>query len=407
MKVLDFIHKYLPDSVITTLEDMGNRFGLPYPYTVPSPGDIFDCMFYWDTYFTNVGLIADGQIQQAIYNTDNIRHMIRRFGYMPNSTKAHHLGQSQPPFYYRMVSDIFAVTHDLNWLESQYDSIAAEYDFWMTKRIAPNGLNYYGKTLEPDDEELERRFQYAKTRFQGLACQDREGKLATVRTVASLCESGWDCCYRFEFSGPDYNPVDLNALLYGLETSMADFSKLLGRGEHQLWFNRAADRKMRMDELLYSNEKGFYLDWNFRKLHHSPVVSAASLFPLFVGINHDPKAIMTALRDELLLPYGVTGTGKPCHSYSLQWEYPNVWAPLQYVAYIACCNAGYTELADSIAKRYLHLLDRSFEQTGNLWEKYNGLDGNVMDAEYNAPPMMGWTAGIYLAFSRNREYSSE
>lgn len=398
MKVIEFIDKYLPDSVMSTMEDVENRFGLPYPYTVPSPGDIFDCMFYWDTYFTNVGLIADGQLQQAIYNTDNIRHMIKRFGYMPNSSKIHHLGQSQPPFYYRMVSDIFAVTNDLAWLESHYDSIASEYDFWMTKRIASNGLNYYGKTLEPDDEELDRRFQYAKTRFQGLSCQNREEKLNAVKTVSVLCESGWDCCYRFEFSGPDYNPVDLNALLYGLEVSMVNFSKLLNRGQEQLWLDRAADRKKRMDQWLYSKEKGFYLDWNFRQQRHSPVVSVASLFPLFVGLNHDPKAVMTALHDEMLLPQGVAGTVKPSHGFSLQWEYPNVWAPLQYVAYMACRNAGYTELAVNIAKRYLQLIDSSFAQTHNLWEKYNGLDGSVMNAEYNAPPMMGWTAGVYLVF---------
>ena len=98
MTVLDFIHKHFPDSIMETKEDTDNRFGLPFPYTVPSPGDVFDCMFYWDTHFTNVGLIAAGNIRQAIYNTDNMQSMIQRLGYMPNSTKFHHLGQSQPPF---------------------------------------------------------------------------------------------------------------------------------------------------------------------------------------------------------------------------------------------------------------------------------------------------------------------
>ena len=82
-----------------------------------------------------------------------------------------------------------------------------------------------------------------------------------------------------------------------------------------------------------------------------------------------------------------------------QWEYPNIWAPLQYVAYMACRNVGRDDLAEEIARRYKDLLESNFAKTGKLWEKYNGITGQVVNAEYNAPPMMGWTAGVYLAFS--------
>ena len=280
MTVLQFIDLNFPNSILENKEDEGNRFGLPYPYTVPSPGDIFDCMFYWDTHFTNVGLIASGNIQQAIYNTDNIRYMIQRFGYMPNSSKAHHLGQSQPPFYYRMVLDIFRVTKDAAWLDKHYDSIAREYEFWMDNRLAPNGLNYYGKDITQNSEEdILRRYTYAQSRFSGFETDDFAVKKAAAGTVAVLCESGWDCCYRFELDGYSYNPVDLNTLLFGLETAMSQFSEILGRGEEQRWRDRASKRKALMDRFLYNPEKGFYMDWNFRYSKFSPVVSAASLFP--------------------------------------------------------------------------------------------------------------------------------
>ena len=399
MTVLQFIEQNFPHSILEKREDAGERFGLPYPYTVPSPGDVFDCMFYWDTHFTNVGLIASGNIQQAIYNTDNIRHMVNRFGYMPNSTKSHHLGKSQPPFYFKMVWDIFSVTKDVFWLESHYDAISREYQFWMTCRLAPNGLNYYGKSCEDQSvEQIEQRFTYCQSRFSGLKSDDLSLKISAVNTVSALCESGWDCCYRFEMDGLHYNPVDLNALLYGLESTMEVCSRILGRGEETLWKNRAADRKEKMDRWLFSEEKGFYIDWNFAQNKHSPVVSVASLFPLYVGLQHDPKAIMKVLEEQLLLPYGVTCTIQPHPVYALQWEYPNVWAPLQYVAYCACKNGGREDLAEIIAQRYRELLESNFEKTGNLWEKYNGLTGEVVNAEYSAPPMMGWTAGVYLAF---------
>ena len=400
MTLLEYIRTNLPDSIMTTEQDEDNRFGLPYPYTVPSPGDIFDCMFYWDTHFANVGLLADGQIQQAVYNTDNIRHLIQRFGYMPNSSKRHHLGQSQPPLYYRMVSDIFDITGNTKWLESHYDTISKEYDFWMTKRITPNGLNHYGNAERAyQEEEIRTKFQYAKSRFVGLDSQNLDEMKAAVRTVAVLCESGWDCCYRFEMSGFDYNPVDLNALLYGLETSMSRFSRILNRREDNLWCDRAAQRKERMDRYLWSNDLGFYTDWNFVSHSHSPVVSCASLFPLYVGLDHDPKSIIAILKNDMMLPFGVTGTVKTDHPYTLQWEYPNVWAPLQYVAYQACLRAGENDLARDIAARYCNLLENSYAETGGLWEKYNGFTGQVNNAEYASPPMLGWTAGAYLFFS--------
>lgn len=396
MTVLEFIDKNFQNSVLHSPVDNDKSFGLPFPYTVPTPGDVFDCMFYWDTHFTNVGLIKSGRIQQAIYNTDNIRHMINRFGYMPNATKQHFLGKSQPPFYYRMVWDIYDVTKDNLWLDSHYDSIAKEYAYWMTQRLAPNGLNYYGNTQISTSEEADGLYEYWKNRMPGL---DSASKIQTVNVGSTLGESGWDCCYRFELQGPCYNPVDLNTLLYGMETAMAQFSRILSKGEESLWDERAANRKGKMDKWLFSKEKGFYLDWDYQNQRHSPVVSVASLFPLYLGLSHDPDAVMAVLQNELLLPYGVTCTVKSAYNYNMQWEYPKVWAPLQYVAYMACQNAGRPEFAEEIAKRYRNLLEHNFAKTGNLWEKYDGNTGEVVNAEYNAPPMMGWTAGVYLAFA--------
>ena len=395
MTVLEFIDQNFHKSILENHHDEAERYGLPYPYTVPSPGDIFDCMFYWDTHFTNVGLILSGRLQQAIYNTDNIRHIIERFGYMLNATKSHFLEKSQPPFYYRMVFDIFEVTNDLAWLATHYDTIAKEYDFWMTQRLAPNGLNYYGNTQMATSAEAEGLYEYWRTRLPGL---DTVSKTQAVNTGSSLGESGWDCCYRFELQGSHYNPVDLNTLLYGLETAMARFSKLLDRDEETLWSTRAANRKEKMDKWLFCEEKGFYMDWNYQEEQYSPVVSVASLFPLYLGLSRDPDAVISVLEKDLLLPYGVTCTVKSDYNYNLQWEYPNIWAPLQYVAYMACRNAGKQELADNIAKRYKNLLEQNFSKTCNLWEKYNGITGEVVNVEYDAPPMLGWTAGVYLAF---------
>ena len=59
---------------------------------------------------------------------------------------------------------------------------------------------------------------------------------------------------------------------------------------------------------------------------------------------------------------------------------------------------GYREEAHRIANKYVTLVDKVFAETGNLWEKYNVVEGNInVSNEYKMPAMMGWSAGTYLA----------
>ena len=78
-----------------------------------------------------------------------------------------------------------------------------------------------------------------------------------------------------------------------------------------------------------------------------------------------------------------------------QWDYPNGWAPLHYIVVHALDNYGYTEDAVRIATKYVHSIEKIFEETGTLWEKYNVTEGslNVTD-EYKMPEMLGWTYSI-------------
>lgn len=156
---------------------------------------------------------------------------------------------------------------------------------------------------------------------------------------------------------------------------------------------------------MYDKERGNFLDYNYKEQKFSPVVSAASLYPLFVGLSDSPQKAIELLRDKLILKYGVSACVPGEYKYLLQWDYPNIWPPIQYIAYTACKNYGYDGLAKSIAETYIKLIDDNFAETGNLWEKYNGLDGTVANADYNAPKMMGWTAGVYIFFNavKNRK----
>lgn len=397
MDIIEHINSNLEKTVRFNRQDEGELLGLPYPYTVPCAEDTFRCMYYWDTYFTNLGLIVNGQAEQAKYNSDNMLYLIEKYGFMPNGNMTIYLNRSQPPFLFLMVKDVYDFFRDKEWLKNAYGTLCIEYDFWQNERMAPNGLNYYGNFKSINSDLAEEYCGAFASRSGGYIPRDEDEKLKIANTFITFCESGWDCCSRFDFEGEYYNPVDLNSLLYGFETNMSEYSRILENGEAEIWQERAKNRKELMNKYLWNDQENIYLDWNFKEKYHSKVKSVASLYPLFVqmadGVNGAEKLIK-----DMLLPYGIACSVKGDYRFSLQWDYPNVWAPLQYVTFAACKNYGLDSLAREIAKRYIKLIEENFTKTENLWEKYDGNTGEVANQDYKAPTMMGWTAGVYLYF---------
>lgn len=398
MEILKHIEENLKKTIRFNQEDEGELIGLPYPYTAPCVEDMFISMYYWDTYFTNLGLIKCGMAEQAKYNVDNMLYMVDKYGFMLNGNMTRYLNRSQPPFLSLMVKDVFEYFGDKDWLKAVYPVLCKEYNFWQTKRLSKNGLNFYGNYEAMKDEALVNQYYNAfSERSGGYTTEDPTERKKIADTFMAFCESGWDCCSRFEFDGEYYNPVCLNSLLYAFEVNMFDFSKIIGNNEEKLWRERAEFRKAQMEKYLWNEKEQLFMDWNFKENRHSSVKSVASLYPMFIKLADEVKGEKQLLED-LTLEWGISCSVPDDYRFPLQWDYPNVWAPLQFVSYKACQNYGLDKKAEDIAKKYIKLIDTSFEKTGNLWEKYDGHTGEVANQDYNAPTMMGWTAGVYLHF---------
>ena len=398
-KINQYIDGNFKKTIRFTPEDKGDLIGLPYPYTVPCTEKMFRCMYYWDTYFTNLGLYAKGMAVQARYNVNDMLYLVDKYGFMPNGNRTIYLNRSQPPFLYLMVKDVYNYFKDGEWLNKAYKTLCREYEFWSKERRADNGLNYYGSHRDMPAETVNEYNNAFRERSGGFCSDETCMRLRIAKTFLTFCESGWDCCSRFGLDGENYNPVDLNSLLYGFEDTMCIFSGILKNGEDEIWADRAKARKDRMKQLLWNEKERLYMDWNFKENQHSRVRSAASLYPMFVSMADDVAGEKKLLRD-LMTIYGVACSVKDNYRFNLQWDYPNVWAPIQYVAFRAFRNYSLDEEAEEIMRRYTGLIEKGFEETGNLWEKYDGITGGVAEQDYAAPTMMGWTAGVYLHFKK-------
>lgn len=394
-KINDFISNNWDSCIKANREDVDTLLGLPYPYTVPAVGH-FDEMYYWDTYFTNVGLIISDRAQQAKFNVDNMLYLVNKYGFMPNGNRTFYLTRSQPPFLSLMVRDVYEYYKDPVWLKSSYEILIKEYEFWMSRRNTPIGLNQYA--CESTDKNLLESFAGGFRGRTGVKTDEDVYDLG--RHCMINCESGWDINPRWGYRGYEYAHLDLNCLMYAFEENMSYFCKELGINEKE-WEAKANDRKAKMEKYML-NENNIFLDYDFKNDKLSDVFSAASIYPLFVKLADKEQA--KALVDNLApinAQYGILTCENKNNVERYQWDYPNGWACLQYVAIKGFQNYGYNDLAKEIATKYVKLVDKVFEDNNNLWEKYNVVDGSInVSNEYDMPAMMGWTAGAYLYASK-------
>ena len=382
-------------------DDVQSFIKMPCPYTTPTECNLFNNFYYWDTYFTNIGLIIDGLDKQAENNLDVMAFFIDKLGFMPNAD--HLIFASQPPFFTRGVYDLYVFRKDENIIKKYYKQIISELEFWQIDRIAETGLAQYktgrvGSKLESD-------YEYFAARVGGLTESEKKIDHKTMaRYFLAYGESGWDCNMRFRtpdnrFASLDFVMIDLNCILYDAENKAAAMLEIIGENEQSAVMRKKADERKRLiDKYLKNKENSVYLDYDFIRNKFSETLTVASLYPYAFGISDD-KETCRKIFERLDLDYGISTAEYRGDDIYMQWDYPHMWAPNAYIAYLALKNTGNDADAEKLRKQYLYTVGSIFEKTGQLWEKYNAKELSVSKSvEYETPPMMGWTAAIYEYF---------
>ena len=389
-----------------------SRIALPQKYVVP--GGRFQEIYYWDSYFTLEGLLAGGRSDLAKNMVDNFTHLINSIGFIPNGTRTYYHTRSQPPFYALMVSALTKADHQL--LASYLPAVQKEYDFFMTQEnpsvayvgdkhvvAIPNGvLNRYFDTGTSPRPEAYKEDLHLATELQS------DNKEQLFRDLRSAAESGWDFSSRWfdvpgEFSSTKTThilPVDLNCLLYHMETVLAEGYGILGEtGKTKEFQEKAEQRKQLIQEFFWDKENGFYMDYNFEKRTNTPNLTLGGVFPLFFNIatKEQAESVKEVLLEKFLKPGGLVTTLE--HS-GQQWDAPNGWAPLQWMAVKGLLAYGYQEEAKDIMERWLALNQKVYKNTGKMMEKYNVEDISLLSGggEYETQDGFGWTNGVALGF---------
>ncbi len=374
---------------------------IPFPYTSPSIEEMFLDFYYWDAYFINKALYLDGYAEQAENNLNNIEHFIQMLGYMPNANTL--TNRSQPPLFTKAVYELYEYKKDVAVIEKYLPTILKEYDFWMTKRMLPCGLNTYSDNATLEDLEL--HYKYLAPRVQEFR-ESKEEQLALAHDIIAIAESGLDFNMRFatKYSKIDigkFIQVDINCILYDVEQTIAKMFALTGdQVRAEVFLGYAADRKRKMDEMLLDKESGFYLDYNTEEKCFSKIVTAISFYPYTFGVSKDKEAAKRLLA-RLEREHGLcVGENRGEDAVYFQWDYPCMWPAATCLTYMGLRKIGLNEEAERIAQKYNAAVLNNYLRTGKIWEKYDAVTGGIgqTEQEYGTPEMLGWSAAVYRYF---------
>ena len=397
-KTREYIAVRWPLAVHQPDQEKDARYRLPYPFVPPCIEGGFQELFYWDTFYTNRGMIADGYPEFAKHNVDNLIYALEKLGFVPNAYSENLIKwSSQPPYLHFMVKDIYAATEDKEWLKKAYFALKKEYEFWMTKRIAKNGLNRHFHNPLPEKDLWDYYKYVAEQRLNLPMDLPAERRAELAENYIADAESGLDFTPRFQDRGIHINPVDLNANLYGLELDLASYAKMFEPGEEEKFLMAAKSRKEKMDALM-RDEDGVYYDYDFdeERIFRKDYCFTGQFMPFVTGLSTDKEAAKKVL-SRLSYPFGIVSTQRDDQEkIAYQAAYPYSWPYDNYLAYWGLKTVGLLDEAKKVGETWIKNLANTFAVTGKLWETYDPLKGGRAEKkEYPADQMMGWTAGTF------------
>jgi alpha,alpha-trehalase len=392
---------------------------LPGPYVVP--GGRFREVYYWDSYFTMLGLVESGRVDLVKNMLDNFAHLIRAVGHIPNGNRTYYLSRSQPPYFAAMVG-LYATATDTARALVYLDAMEAEHAFWMdgANRLAA-GEAYRRVVRLRDgsvlnrywDDRPEPRPESHKPDYElGVTLPDAQRE-TFYRNARAAAESGWDFSSRWMRNPSDLRtletteiiPLDLNSLLYHAEQTISALRRFR-RGSDDLsaslqFATAAENRRRALLAHAYDPERGFFYDVRWRtneRVTDRPTLAAAA--PLYFGLAtpEQGRAVAARLERDFLKPGGFVTT---TIASGQQWDAPNGWPPLQWLSIQGVRRYGRGDLADLARDRWLALNRRTYRVTGKMTEKYDVVDMSRQagGGEYPNQDGFGWSNGVALALS--------
>lgn len=384
---------------------------LPLPHDYVVPGGRFTELYYWDSYFTMLGLDESGHCELLRSMADNFAYLIDTYGHVPNGNRSYYLSRSQPPVF-ALMTDLFEES-GVHRANDYLPQLRKEHAFWTDgdDQLRP-GESHRRCVCLADGSVLNRYWDERDTPREESYLEDVETARSSSRPAHEVyrdlragAESGWDFSSRWlgdpqrlsSIRTTQIIPVDLNSFLYNLERQIARLSRAKGQHDCAEAFRLRAEKRLAaIDHYLWSEQHGAYFDYDWCLAKPRDNLTAATLTPLFVKLASAEQAARVAVvvRERLLAPGGLSTT--EVGGSGEQWDRPNGWAPLQWMGIRGLQHYGHDALALQIEERWLKIVSLLFESESKLVEKYvlRPCTEHAGGGEYPLQDGFGWTNGV-------------
>ncbi len=407
---------------------------LPLPHSYIVPGGRFREIYYWDTYFTMLGLKESRQYAVMENMVKNFASLLEQYGHIPNGNRSYYLSRSQPPFFSLMV-ELLASVKGKQVCQQYQQALEIEMKYWndpsateLNRRqvviknnngeenifsryddalFIPRQESFYEDAVTASEAVKDHVSRARYTDSASLVQASDSIYAVTCNNLRTAAASGWDFSSRWMQSDKLFStrtgaiiPVDLNCLVGNLQQSVtvAQMLNKFGFTDSNAIYELKKTMKRNYRDLFFNEELGWYCDYDTvtKSVMNNPTL--AGMFPLFFKMadEKDVPAIVAFLKKHFIQAGGVVTT---LNTTGEQWDAPNGWAPLQWITIIGLENYGYHDLAKDIATRWVKLNKRVFKNTGKLMEKYDVMNINkpAGGGEYPSQDGFGWTNGVLLA----------
>ncbi|XP_026288503.1 trehalase isoform X2 [Frankliniella occidentalis] len=430
---LNKLWRMLARKMKTDVRDNPSHYSLIYvPHGFVIPGGRFKELYYWDSYWILQGLLFCDMHETAKGVIENLMHLVKVLGFVPNGSRVYYEERSQPPLLIAMARAYYDKTNDIKFIEDNMETLEKEFNFWMNNSMIEvekdgqkyNLARYFFLSNGPRPESYREDFE--TTEHLANSTEDRERMYWELKSGAA---TGWDFSSRWFIDRDGTNkgelkdikttsivPVDLNAFLYGAASSLQFFMTKLNQRNKATGYGRIANElRAAVQAVLWNEEDGIWYDYDALNKKQREYFYGSNLAPLWTNcydgdkVAHIAEKAVKYIEKTGLLSYR-GGTPSSLANTGEQWDFPNCWAPIQALVIQGLDRTGQEDamnLADELARRWLHANYLGYEQNTMMFEKYDAVNIGRFGGggEYAVQEGFGWTNG--LVFELLAKYNSK
>lgn len=298
---------------------------------------------------------------------ENFLSIIERFGFIPNGGRIYYSKRSQPPLLAPMIKSYFDATKDVEFAKFAVDILESEFLFWInnhTQIVNGHTLAAYGDKSSGPRPESYKEDKDTSDVFKSDA--EKEQYYSELKAAA---ESGMDFSSRWfikdgtnkgnltDLKCRSIIPVELNAMLYWNAKIISEFFILKGDLVKARQYEEYAQNfAQAIEAVLWNEEIGAWLDYDLINKKPRNYFTPTNLSPLWMKCFDQSKTKHIA--DKVLGYINATGIdnypgGVPntLENTGEQWDFPNVWPPMQYILIVGLDNIADTRTKD-LAKKW-------------------------------------------------------